>query len=204
MSPNPKLKKQNQRTLILLVMAFIVPVFAAYLVYLNLQSTGPGSTKNHGTLVRPARPISQVNLKTFSGDTFTQKDLTGKWSLIYLGQGECSESCQANLAKMQQGRLAQGKEMVRIQLLYVVVNKREDINNLADKYKPLKVVTGEAASIHDFMSIFQLNSDEELLHMQRVYMVDPLGNLMMHYENGAELSGLIKDLEHLLKTSHIG
>ena len=204
MSDKPEIKKQNQRTLILLLAAFIIPVVGAYLMYLNVQSSGPGSTKNHGTLVRPARPITQVDLNTARGGKFGHKELTGKWTLVYLGQGECDEACQTNLAKMQQGRLAQGKEMVRIQLLYVMADKSAAMDKLSEQYRPLMVVTGEQASISDFIGVFQLSSDEQVLHLQRVYMVDPRGNLMMRYENGFELSGLIKDLELLLKTSHIG
>jgi len=204
MSDKLEIKRRNQRTLILLLAAFLIPVFGAYLMYLNVQSSGPGSTKNHGTLVRPARPITPFELNTLSGDRFGQQQLTGKWTLVYLGQGECAEACRSNLAKMQQGRLAQGKEMVRIQLLYVVTSESAMMGTLSEQYKPLMVVTGGQAPISDFTGVFQISSDEQVLDMQRVYLVDPLGNLMMRYENGFELSGLIKDLELLLKTSHIG
>ena len=38
----------------------------------------------------------------------------------------------------------------------------------------------------------------------RLYLVDPLGNLMMSYERGAPVKGLLDDLKKLLNLSHIG
>ncbi len=38
----------------------------------------------------------------------------------------------------------------------------------------------------------------------RIYLVDPLGNLMMKYEADAPQKGLLEDLKKLLKLSHIG
>jgi cytochrome oxidase Cu insertion factor (SCO1/SenC/PrrC family) len=39
---------------------------------------------------------------------------------------------------------------------------------------------------------------------ERVYIIDPLGNLMMYYPPGAEPGGMLKDLQKLLKYSQIG
>jgi cytochrome oxidase Cu insertion factor (SCO1/SenC/PrrC family) len=38
----------------------------------------------------------------------------------------------------------------------------------------------------------------------RVYLVDPLGNLMMYYRPGADPRDIVQDLEKLLKYSHVG
>jgi hypothetical protein len=37
-----------------------------------------------------------------------------------------------------------------------------------------------------------------------VYVVDPLGNLMMHYDARQNPKGLLEDLKKLLTLSHIG
>ena len=39
---------------------------------------------------------------------------------------------------------------------------------------------------------------------ERIYIVDPLGNLMMYYPPGADPGGMHKDLKKLLKYSKIG
>jgi len=40
--------------------------------------------------------------------------------------------------------------------------------------------------------------------MKRVYMIDPLGNYMMFYEDGFDSLGIMEDLKFLLKASQIG
>ena len=46
--------------------------------------------------------------------------------------------------------------------------------------------------------------DEDILRLDRVYIVDPLGNLVMAYESGFDAKGLLKDLRRLLRLSSIG
>jgi hypothetical protein len=37
-----------------------------------------------------------------------------------------------------------------------------------------------------------------------VFLLDPLGNLVLWYQDGFDPYGLLKDLKHLLKASQIG
>ena len=46
--------------------------------------------------------------------------------------------------------------------------------------------------------------EQDPMRAGRVYLVDPLGNLMMGYQPEDEPSGMIKDLERLLKYSGLG
>ena len=39
---------------------------------------------------------------------------------------------------------------------------------------------------------------------EQFFLVDPLGNLMMYYDPGVQASGVMKDLQKLLKISQIG
>jgi len=38
----------------------------------------------------------------------------------------------------------------------------------------------------------------------RIYLIDPLGNLMMSYSPRSEPKGILSDMKKLLKLSHIG
>ncbi len=39
---------------------------------------------------------------------------------------------------------------------------------------------------------------------ERIYLIDPLGNLMMFYDAGAKPKGMLEDMKRLLGLSHIG
>ena len=48
------------------------------------------------------------------------------------------------------------------------------------------------------------DAGEQLPPAREVYVVDPLGNLVMRFSPDVDRKGLIKDLDKLLRLSHIG
>ena len=199
-----EIRKQNQRTIILLLLAFILPVVAAYIVYKNMDHAG--KTRNNGTLVLPARPLDKLQLTGLDKAAFTVEQLKGNWHLIYLGKGPCNQVCLDSLSKMHQTRLAQGKAMSRVRLLYIVadMSKTGGMEKLSNDYARLSIVTGNKTTIDGVIKLFQTPHSPAVMESHQIYMVDPLGNLMMQYSREVPLIGLIKDLEHLLKISQIG
>ena len=204
MSSTEEIRKQNQRTIILLVVAFLLPVISAYIVYKNMDHGI--QTKNNGVLVVPARPLDRIKLTTADHSAFTIEQLKGKWNLIYIGQGPCKQSCLDSLSKMHQTRLAQGSDMSRVRLLYIAADMPPPTvqEKLGRDYARLSVVSGDKAAIDAAVKLFQTADAPAVMEGHRIYMVDPLGNLMMQYPRDVRLIGVIKDLEHLLKISHIG
>lgn len=204
MASPDEIRKTNQRTIIMLLAAFIVPVVAAYVVYINMDSVS--KTRNYGELITPARPLVKLNLNTIDNKPYTIEQLKGNWHLVYLGKGACDKLCRDSLLKIHQTRLAQGKAMSRVRLLYIAANKpsQAEAETLLHDYSRLSVVTGNQASINEVIKLFQTQSGVNAMDSQQIYMIDPLGNLMMQYKNDTALIGIIKDLEHLLKISHVG
>jgi len=198
-----EIRKKNQRTIIMLVLAFIMPVVAAYLVYINMDKSG--KTRNNGELVIPARPLETFKAQTITGTDFGIEQLKGNWHLLYIGSGACEQACNAALSKIHQTRLAQGKAMSRVHLLYLALDNNA-LQNAAELQKKYARLTVLSATQPELDAAVQLFSDEK--HNVRegglIYMIDALGNLMMRYKTDTRLIGMIKDLEHLLKISQIG
>jgi hypothetical protein len=42
------------------------------------------------------------------------------------------------------------------------------------------------------------------VNADRIYLVDPLGNLMMFYESDSKPKGMLEDMKRLLRLSQIG
>lgn len=204
MSSSEEIKKQNQRTIILLLLAFLLPVVAAYIVYKNMDQAG--KTRNNGSLILPARPLDKLKLTALDNTAFGIEQLKGKWHLIYLGKGPCTQACQDSLSKMHQSRLAQGKAMSRVRLLYIVADLStvSDAERLTRDYARLNILSGNKTAIEEVIKLFQTPDTATVMESNKIYMVDPLGNLMMQYSADVRLIGVIKDLEHLLKISQIG
>jgi cytochrome oxidase Cu insertion factor (SCO1/SenC/PrrC family) len=194
----------KKRTIVLLVLLFIFPVAASFMLY----ATGwrPSGTINHGELVQPARPIKDVSLTQLDGKQMRFADLHKKWTLIYFGSAECLNPCKGNLYKMRQVRLSLGGEGTRVQRLFVVTNPNALglLKYELKEYPNMAVVTGPAKNIEALASQFDLPVGTPLDNLDRIYVVDPLGLLMMSYPADADPSGMRNDLKRLLKVSRIG
>lgn len=204
MSSFEEIKKQNQRTIVLLILAFILPVVAAWLVYINLDSTV--KTSNNGELIIPPRPLESFKVQTSEGKAFGYEQLKGNWHLLYIGDGACGQQCQDSLSKMHQTRMAQGKAMSRVRLVYLALDKKSvsGVNELKKKFARLGVMTDETAAVNKAAKLFETDDKYNIRAGNLIFIIDPLGNLMMRYKTDTRLIGIIKDLEHLLKISQIG
>ena len=74
--------------------------------------------------------------------------------------------------------------------------------SFTDEYKGQLILSKHELSEQEINN-FIINEDEDP-YQNRIFIIDPLGNLMMSYEAGAEPSGIIKDLKLLIKASRIG
>ena len=201
-SKRPKINRKLQ--LVLLVVLFLVPPVAAYILfYTDFQ---PSSGANYGQLVRPVKPISDVVLVTPENREFKFSELRTKWVLLYLGDSHCDEICSNNLYKMHQVRLAQGKNMERVNSVYIVPENtlQTQTHDVRERYPGLLVLRAPADVFSDLIDQLRSNVEMTSQSPERVYIVDPLGNLMMSYHAQADPSGMRKDLKRLLKLSQIG
>jgi SCO1/SenC len=176
--------------LILILSIFALPVVASYLSYYFWQ---PSGRKNYGEL------ITQVSLKDaqdVTGRTIPAQGFKGKWTLVFLGKGGCDKDCETLLYYMRQVRTAQGPERDRINRLWVVTDRTVPAAALLEQHPGLKVIQTESP---EFLA--QFAGAETGTH---IYMVDPLGNLMMRFPSNPDPSLMIKDIKHLLKASQIG
>ncbi len=199
-----RLRAGKRLTLALIAALFALPLAASVLLY----GIGwrPGGAMNHGELVEPARAVADIALRTLDGTPLRFADLRGKWTLVYFGRLPCMRQCEYNLYKMRQVRLAQGDNAKRVQRLFVVLayGGQETLRTVIEPYPGMRVVTGPSDGLQALVREFALPVGTPLDRLERVYVVDPLGRLMMSYPADADASGMRKDLARLLRVSQIG
>jgi hypothetical protein len=190
------LRARNLRTLALLAALFLLPLLAAFCTYYG-TSWRPGHHLNHGMLITPARPLPHLALPQWPAGTAVDA-LHGKWSLVYLGSGQCAADCRASLIVMRQTRLELNTDMTRVARVYLVTGQCCALGQLAHEHPGLVIqdAAGPAAAL-----LLQLFPAERA---HTVFVVDPLGNLMMSYDAHSNPRGLLEDLQKLLRLSQIG
>jgi len=182
-----------------LALIFLIPIAAAFF-------WKPTELVNQGELVQPARPVANIPLQTLDGETVPFAQLAGKWTMIYFGSADCPKSCETALYDMRQVRLAQGVNRERVQYVLVLVDGEpgQRLQALREEHPQLRVMTATPQDRQALAEAFRLPEGSPLDGLGRVYMVDPLGNFMMSYPQGADPTGMNRDLARLLKASRIG
>ena len=199
-----ELRARNLRTLALLASLFVLPLLIAFWAY---YGTGwrPAHHVNHGELIAPARPLPPAELERgLPGEAAASAQETGplfrkKWWLVYVGDGQCDAECRHSLYVMRQTRLSLNNEMTRVERVFLVTGSCCDADFLGREHSGTRVLDTRGAAGSRLLAAFPADGREHTL-----FIVDPLGNLMMRYDARQNPKGLLEDLKKLLALSHIG
>lgn len=197
--------RRGRRTLLIVALLFLLPVLLS--AYLYVTGWRPqGRSLQYGELLQPARPLGDARLVRPDGTALQFSELRGKWLLVSFGRLPCTPACRDNLYKLQQVRLAQGRDATRVQRVFVLLDPAtgDALGRLADDYPGLIALRGERGTVSRLAQEFSGRPGTPPDGAERIYMVDPHGNLVMRYAPDADASGLRKDLARLLRLSQIG
>jgi cytochrome oxidase Cu insertion factor (SCO1/SenC/PrrC family) len=198
-SAEKRLRARNLRLLALLGGFFFLPLAVAFWMY---YGTGwrPLRTVNHGELIAPARPLPAVHLQPAVATEAAPAELFHhKWSLVYIGDGQCDDACRNSLYVMRQTRLSLNNEMGRVERVFLATAHCCAEDYLAHEHPGLHVFDAGSTAAQSLLSEFPATE-----RGQSLFIVDPLGNLMMRYDVRQNPKGLLQDLKKLLSLSHIG
>jgi cytochrome oxidase Cu insertion factor (SCO1/SenC/PrrC family) len=194
------IKKSNRQNLLLLLAVFALPVVVATLMYVT--GWKPSSTANHGELIQPARFIEEVSMQSIDTKPVKFSELRGKWTMVYFDTSECPEECVKQLYNMRQTHISQGKEQDRIQRIFILTDARavESLKTKLADYPGMLVWTAERSALNKLTQDFGIEATKTS-GQGYIYLLDPMGNLMMRYLPGIDPAGMRKDLVRLLKYS---
>jgi len=197
-------RASGRKKLILIFALFAVPLLMATLWFHAVRISG-GSLGNtaKGELITPAVPLDGLQLSE-NGQPFDIDGFRGKWTLLYVPEAQqCSDECFDHLYEIRQLRLALNHRMERVQRV-VLLDQAEIPEPIKEAQLGLRVVTGTAAQRDAFLG--QLSDPTATFKpvASPIYIIDPLGNLMMRFGPDQLPDQVHKDLKRLLKASRIG
>jgi hypothetical protein len=196
------LRARNRRTLALLAALFLLPLLIAFLIYYR-SDWRPAAGVNHGRLLLPPRPLPAIALPRVSleraGASAPLTAFRGSWSLVYVGDGACDAACREALYVMRQTRLSLNNDMTRVERVFLVTAGCCAREWLARAHAGLVVLDAGGPAAQPLLGEFPAAERARTL-----FVVDPLGNLMLSYDVRSDPHGLLADLKKLLRLSHIG
>ncbi|MGH8706717.1 MAG: SCO family protein [Burkholderiales bacterium] len=179
----PEPLRRGRVKLALLGLFFAAPLVLAWLAY--RLDWAPGATSNYGELVTPPRPLSGAALER----------LRGKWVLVSFDAAACDGYCERKLYFMRQLRRAQGSNQQRLERLWLLTDGARPGAALAAAIEGTHIAPAQALAAR-FPAAGAVSD--------HIYVVDPLGNLMLRYPRDPDPSRMLEDLQRLLRIAGSG
>ncbi len=191
MSDAPKPPAGSRRTVFLVLLLFAAPLAVAFWLYYG-SSWRPALHTNHGTLITPP-----VTLPEQAGSAPV---LRGKWTLLVIGHGEsgCDAPCRDTLIYARQTWLSLAQLTQRVQRVLLAGSGCCDTAYLQREHNGLITLDAASPTASPLLPLIPEPT------AGTIFVVDPLGNLMMRYDVRHDPKGLREDLKKLLELSHIG
>jgi len=189
---------RRMQPLYLLVLVCLAPVVASYLFYYVFP---PSGRTNYGDLIEPQRPTPALALRGLDGAPFEMQSLRGRWIMVTVDRAECLDACRTKLWNMRQVRTATGKERERIERVLWIVDDAPTTTMLLREFEGTHFVRASKAQLEPFLAT---PADGKVQLEDNVWLIDPLGNLMLRWPVAADPSRMKKDMDRLLRASRIG
>ncbi|MBQ0725536.1 MAG: hypothetical protein KBT50_08795 [Cycloclasticus sp.] len=191
---------KNRLKLIFITTLFALPVLSAWFVYQNPQLLEGSKTKNYGELISPAIPSQIQNFVNQATEEGLQH-LKGRWVLVHLDlDGRCDSGCIESVKLLHQLNILLNKDSDRLKRVFFDNggSGSDAAQALFSQDGGLTVLPWTEEHIAKLKTLIAGLNDGDMI------LLDPLGNIMMKYQQQADPYGIQKDLKLLFKASQIG
>ena len=170
----------------MLLAMFILPIAFGTLFFYANPNYFSESTVNYGELVRPVIATEEGDIEIDGGAS-----LQGVWTMVYVSS-RCDDVCEKAAADMKTIRTLMNADMRRIQRMIII----EDSSTPTSDDKALIKARIISEKLTQSLKKYTENA---------IYLIDPIGNIMLYYEpQNIDIRLVIKDLKRLFKYSRIG
>jgi len=179
--------RRNGRLIVLAIVAIgILPLLAA----LYFRYVSPPEVK--ATVGRPLDPIPLPFefLQRTDGAALEHPAVSGKWLLIFAAPGGCDERCQHTLYLTRQARTAQGRNVTRIDRLWLITDADAPASALMAAHPDLVLIRATDAKALEVLG----GKDS-----RKINLVDRRGLLVFRYSDDPEPKAFIRELGKLIK-----
>ena len=187
-------QRKSQRMLLLIAAVCIAPFVASFALYYFWQ---PSGRVNYGDLVEDVEAPSGALAGHAGGKPFDFAQLRGRWIFVTVDSGACDDYCRNKLWKMRQVRLTQGKYPERIERAWLLSDTQPVAAAVAKEYDGTWIARAQGSAVLKSLPYRDAQRDH-------IYLVDPLGNVVLRYPKDADPTRMKKDITRLLRVSRIG
>jgi hypothetical protein len=173
------------------------PMVFSYFAYYVIK---PSGRSNYGTILDPRLyPMPVLGSSLLGGEAKELAAYKGKWIMLQVDGGACADACRKKLYNMRQLRVMQGKNMDRLETVWLITDDQPLETIVMRDYEGTHMIKARMDLLDKW-----LPTEGDSKNSEHIYMIDPLGNLMMRFPKDADPNKMKKDLSKLLRASAIG
>lgn len=188
---------RRNRVLYLLVAVTLAPILASYIAYYAMP---PSGRTNYGTLVEPQRPVPAIPATGLDGAAFDPRTLKDRWVLVTVDDGACDEYCRTKLFHMRQQRTMTGKERDAIERVWLVIDRAPVPDAVIRDFEGTHIVRADERDLRTFLPL----PDSAGANLRdHIWLIDPLGNLMLRWPRDPDPKGTRADIARLLRAASL-
>jgi hypothetical protein len=192
-----KARWHGRLKLLVLLLVCAAPIIASYVTYYVIK---PEGRTNYGAFIdQRAHPMPKMTSTTLDGRPETLENYAGKWIMVKVGGGACNEACLKQLFAMRQLRTMQGKNMDRIERVWLITDNAPVDTVLIRQYDDMHMLRVPREQLSRWLPV-EIGTKLD----DHIFLIDPRSNLMMRFPKDPEPRKVHKDLAKLLKASAIG
>ncbi len=199
--------------LLIIAAMFLLPLLLAWLMYSGSLNFKPASTRNLGTLIEPPVPIDWTVTILLPGEAnlAAGRDqgsvvFSEHWVILQPVPAGCDDPCLKEVSNLRQIHRASGRQQFRIRLA-LLLDESSPSDQAQNPVGHLPKISFNHGSLQascrklwpEYSRIFPARPDRQ----KGVYMIDPLGNIMMYYQAGSDPNYIKQDMKRLLTWSKL-
>ncbi|RPH64063.1 MAG: cytochrome C oxidase subunit I [Burkholderiales bacterium] len=200
MDDDARRRRAGRMKMLAILLVCAAPVIASYLTYYVIR---PEGRTNYGTLIEPLRAVGPLGTIVAAGGTRQQAggidSLRGRWIMLVVAPAACDAGCRQRLYEVRQVRLTTGKDRDRVERVWLIEDDASPDPALLAQHEGLVLMR---AGVEAFAQALPATPGTRV--SDHIYVIDPLGNLMMRFPQDADPSRMKKDLAKLLRASRVG
>lgn len=191
----PARRPSGRLKLLALLLLLASPIAASYYTYYVVR---PEGRTNYGTLLEQ-RDVEALAGEPIAGDLRSLAELRGRWVMLVVAPSGCDDGCRQRLYHVRQIRLTTGKDRDRVERVWLLPDAGTPDPQLLAEHEGLRVLRVPGQAIAASLPATETTSAED-----HIWLIDPLGHLMMRFPRDADPSRIKKDVAKLLRASQVG
>lgn len=205
-----------------LLLAVFLPITLASFAYRSATSgggfSGFGAAVNNGNLILPPADVSDLDMRDAAGQLLFESFenivarlddpddyATRPWTIVYMNSGACEAECRERVHLLRQMHVGLGKHQERVGRYYLNLSGAdlppETLDYLQTEFPGQGLAYTEAATVRQNLARHGIDITIE---NGVIMFVDPVGNVMMYYNDSHTIEQIKSDLDRLLAYSSLG